>query len=82
MVGIFLLGLLLAAPNPPAAITIDYPEEGSIFPPGITPPTFLWHDGAKGVGLWRIDVSFGAGAATIHATSKGERMRIGRIDPD
>jgi tetratricopeptide (TPR) repeat protein len=82
MVGIFLLGLLLAAPNPPAAITIDYPEEGSIFPPEITPPTFLWHDGAKGVGVWRIDVSFGAGAATIHATSKGERMRIGKLDPD
>jgi len=82
MVGIFLLGLLLAAPNPPAPIAIDYPEEGSIFPPEITPPTFLWRDAAKGVTVWRIDVSFGAGVASIHATSKGERMRIGRIDPD
>jgi tetratricopeptide (TPR) repeat protein len=82
MVGIFLLGLLLAAPSPPAAITIDYPEQGSVFPPEITPPTFLWHDAAKGVAFWRIDVSFGAGAATIHTTSKGEPMRIGRIDPD
>src|SRR5271157_1916728 len=82
MVGIFLLGLLLAAPNPPAAIMIDYPEEGSIFPPEITPPTFLWRDSGKGVAFWRIDVSFGGGAATIHATSKGERMRIGRMDPD
>src|ERR1035437_2145397 len=27
-----------------AAITVDYPEEGSIFPPEITPPTFLWRD--------------------------------------
>jgi Tfp pilus assembly protein PilF len=74
------------APGPPraraAAITIDYPEEGSIFPPAITPPTFLWRDGAKGVVFWRIDVSFGDGPATIHATSKGERMRIGRIDAD
>jgi tetratricopeptide (TPR) repeat protein len=66
----------------PAAIKIDYPEEGSIFPPEITPPTFLWRDGAKGVNLWRIDVSFGDGAAAIHATSQGERPRIGRIDPD
>jgi Tfp pilus assembly protein PilF len=82
MVGIFLLGLLLAAPSPPASIAIDYPEEGSIFPPEITPPTFLWRDGAKGVAWWRIDISFGAGAATIHATSKGERMRIGKLDPD
>jgi len=87
MVGILLPGLLLAAmaagaPGPPAAIAIDYPGEGSIFPPEITPPTFLWRDTAKGVALWRIDVSFGAGPATIHATSKGERMRIGRLDPD
>ena len=65
-----------------STITIDYPEDGSIFPPEITPPTFLWRDGAKGVAFWRIDVSFGAGAAAIHATSKGERLRIGRIDPD
>ena len=82
MVGILLLGLLLAAPNAPAAITVDYPQEGSIFPPEITAPAFLWHDAAKGVALWRIDISFGAGAAAIHVTSKGERMRIGRIDPD
>jgi tetratricopeptide (TPR) repeat protein len=65
-----------------AAIAIDYPEEGSIFPPEIAPPTFLWRDGGKGVTFWRIGVSFGDGPATIHATSKGERMRIGRIDPD
>jgi tetratricopeptide (TPR) repeat protein len=86
MVGIYLLGILMAlsagAPSPPAAITIDYPEEGSIFPPEITPPTFLWHDAAKGAAGWRIDVSFGDGGAAIHATSKGEHMRIGRIDPD
>jgi tetratricopeptide (TPR) repeat protein len=86
MVGILLPGLLLAlaagAPSPPAAVAIDYPEEGSIFPPEITPPTFLWRDAGKGVAFWRIDVSFGAGPATIHTTSKGERMRIGRIDPD
>src|SRR5450759_516684 len=64
------------------AITIDYPEEGSIFPPEITPPTFLWRDGGKGVALWRIDVSFGDGAAAIHTSSQGEHIRLGRIDPD
>ena len=87
---ILLTGLLMAlaaAPLPPqrprtAAITIDYPEDGSIFPPEITPPTFLWRDEGKGVASWKIDISFGGGAAAIHATSKGERPRIGRIDPD
>ena len=79
MVGMILLpGLLMAltagAPGPSAPITIDYPEEGSILPPEITPPAFLWHDAAKGVSVWRIDVSFGAAPAAIHAISKGGRM--------
>ena len=78
---VFLPGLLMALAASPAAITIDYPEPGSVFPPEITPPTFLWRDSAKGVS-WRIDVSFGDGAAAIHATSKGERPRIGALDPD
>ena len=64
------------------AIAIDYPEDGSIFPPEITPPTFLWRDSAKTAAEWRIDVSFADGSAGIRATSKGERLRIGRIDPD
>src|ERR1017187_1171179 len=70
------------AANSLVAITIDYPQEGSIFPPDITPPTFLWRDGAKGVTLWRIEVSFGDGTAAIHTTSQGAPPRIGWIDPD
>ena len=75
-----------AEPNLPlhaaTAIAIDYPQDGSIFPPEITPPEFLWRDGAAGVGWWRIDVAFGDGAPPIHAASRGERPRIGRIDPE
>src|ERR1019366_2663167 len=66
----------------PASITVDYPAEGSIFPPEITPPPFLWRDSAKGAALWRIDVSFGDGTAAIHTSSRGPRPRIGRTDPD
>lgn len=64
-----------------AAITVDYPEEGSIFPPEITPPTFLWRDISNGVLSWAIDVEFSDGSAAIHAKSAGERLRIGEIDP-
>jgi tetratricopeptide (TPR) repeat protein len=63
------------------AITVDYPEEGSIFPPEITPPTFLWRDASNGVLSWTIDVEFSDGSAAIHAKSAGERLRIGEIDP-
>jgi tetratricopeptide (TPR) repeat protein len=66
----------------PASIAIDYPENGSIFPPEITPPTFLWRDSANAVAWWHIQVSFRDGSAGVHATSKGEPPRIGKIDPD
>jgi hypothetical protein len=61
-------------------ISIDYPEEGSIFPPGITPPTFLWRDAAGT--SWSIEVSFADKAAPIHVVTKGERLKIGTIDPE
>ena len=61
-------------------ISVDYPEDGSIFPPGITPPTFLWRDGLAS--YWNIDIQFADGAPPIHAVSKGERMHLGPVDPD
>jgi tetratricopeptide (TPR) repeat protein len=80
------LALLLAAgaarAGTPAAITIDYPQDGSVFPPEITPPTFLWRDSASAATLWRIRISFADGSPAIHTTSRGPRLRIGRIDPD
>jgi tetratricopeptide (TPR) repeat protein len=77
-----LLFACLALAAAPAAITVDYPEDASIFPPEITPPTFLWRDAATTVTQWRIAVSFGDGSPAIHALSRGPRMRIGPLDPD
>jgi len=73
----------VSAPGPTAlvAITIDYPAEGSIFPPDIAGPTFLWRDAAEDALLWRINVAFTDGAAGIEVTSPGERLRVGEIDP-
>jgi tetratricopeptide (TPR) repeat protein len=64
-----------------ASITIDYPMEGSIFPPEITPPTFIWRDDAENASHWRIDITFGDGTGRMHVQSAGERMAIGEIDP-
>jgi hypothetical protein len=64
-----------------APITLDYPEDGSIFPPEITPPTFLWHDASTAANAWTIDVAFSDGSAGLHAASAGQRLRIGEIDP-
>ncbi|MGD0774524.1 MAG: hypothetical protein ABSC05_17055, partial [Candidatus Solibacter sp.] len=62
-------------------ILIDYPADGSVFPPDMAAPTFLWRDPAPGAVSWRIDVSFADGSAAIHVAAKGERMRLGEIDP-
>jgi tetratricopeptide (TPR) repeat protein len=64
-----------------ASIKIDYPEDGSIFPPEITPPTFLWRDADAAAKTWRIDITFADGSETLHVTSPGDPMRIGEIDP-
>ena len=69
------------AQNGTARIVIDYPADGSIFPPDMAAPTFLWRDAAAGAVSWQIDVSFADGSAAIHAAAKGERMHIGEIDP-
>ena len=61
-------------------ISIDYPLDGSIFPPGITPPTFIWRDAAAG--SWQIEFAFADRSAPIHIQSAGARMRVGAIDPE
>jgi hypothetical protein len=72
---------LHAAPADTASITIDYPQDGSIFPPDIIPPTFIWRDADASATAWRIDVTFADGSKPIHATSHGEPIQIGKIDP-
>jgi tetratricopeptide (TPR) repeat protein len=61
-------------------ITVDYPEQGSIFPPEITPPTFLWRDSTNGARTWRIEIAFSDGHKPIQVTSRGEGIRMGEID--
>lgn len=66
----------------PRPITVDYPLEGSVFPPEFPPPTVQWRDAAEQATAWTIDVAFGEGAApSLRAEAKGERLQIGEIDP-
>src|SRR6267142_912592 len=75
-------GIVVAQHNrQPHPITIDYPAEKSIFPPEITPPTFIWRDPVGSNTAWQIDVAFGDGSPAIHTKSPGDRIKIGEIDP-
>jgi hypothetical protein len=68
-----------AAGGPPASITVDYPVDGSVFPPDFAAPTFLWRDTDVDAASWRIDVTFAA-APGMHVKSAGARLAIGEID--
>ena len=63
------------------SITIDYPEKGSIFPPEIAPPTFLWREASDAAKAWKVDVTFADHSPSLHLRSAGEKLRIGEIDP-
>jgi Flp pilus assembly protein TadD len=65
----------------PGKITIDYPEQGSIFPPDIAAPTFVWRD-ENGAARWRIEISFPDGTEPFRAISTGPRPQLGLNDPD
>lgn len=71
----------LASLEKPAAITMDYPAEGSIFPPEFPAPTWLWRDSCDKATTWEISVTFADGTAAIHTFSTGQRMNVGEIDP-
>jgi tetratricopeptide (TPR) repeat protein len=69
------------APADRASITIDYPQDGSIFPPDILAPTFIWRDADDSAKTWRVAITFADGSKLIQATSHGEPIQIGKIDP-
>src|ERR1039458_1101724 len=64
----------------PAALTIDYPLNGSVFPPDIAAPTFEWRDPAENAANWKIDIVFSDGSPDLRMAARGERMKIGEID--
>ena len=63
------------------SITIDYPAQGSIFPPEFPAPTWLWRDTAVAATSWEINIAFSDGSPAIRAESMGERMHLGDSDP-
>ena len=64
----------------PWPLSIDYPLDKSIFPPGITPPTFIWRDAAAN--SWQIKFTFADNQSPIQVETPGQRMKIGHIDPE
>jgi Flp pilus assembly protein TadD len=72
---------LFVAERRPRPITVDYPLEGSVFPPEFPPPRLEWRDESPRARVWAIEVRFGEEASpSLRATSRGEPIEIGEID--
>jgi Flp pilus assembly protein TadD len=67
-------------PKSLSEITIDYPLEGSVFPPEITAPTFLWRDTNSSAKRWVVEVTFGDQKVAIRVEVVGTFMSMGEID--
>lgn len=77
VVGILAWLALAAAESP---LVIDYPADGSIFPPDFAPPTLIWRDAASNSLIWRIQITFESGAPAFELTVPGSPLGIGEID--
>ncbi|UWZ82562.1 tetratricopeptide repeat protein [Occallatibacter riparius] len=70
------------ATTPTTPIKIDYPQNGSVFPPEITPPTFLWHDSNEGAQRWVIRIALQGAPDALRIEAAGDRMQPREPDPD
>jgi len=65
----------------PAALTVDYPQDGTVFPPEIVPPTFLWHEPDAEADSWLIALTLDDGSQPVYILSAGHPPAAGPIDP-
>jgi len=64
---------------PPTRIAVDYPSDGTIFPPDLAAPTFLWHDDSD-ADRWTIDLVV-PGGTRMRAEVRGAPPPVAPIDP-
>lgn len=61
-------------------ITVDYPRNGSIFPPEIVAPVFRWRDANPDAKSWRVDITFAVRGGRLNEKTDGPPLKIGEID--
>jgi len=56
----------LAKATPPGHVTIEYPLEGTLFPPEISAPAFRWKDDGSRANLWLVTIEFTDGYGRLN----------------
>jgi len=76
-----LIRRLVGGGGDPAALTIDYPLDGTLFPPEIGAPTVLWHDETSGADRWLVEVAPSQATGRVYLLIVGVPPPQGEIDP-
>jgi len=63
-------------------IVIDYPAEGSVFPPDIAAPTLLWRDADVFAASWRIEFTLPGRKDKLEIVPSGALLQVGESDPE
>lgn len=80
-VAVLAVGLRARGPTPSTSpIVVDYPLEGSLFPPDSVAPAFQWRDTEPAATAWRIDFTFADRTHPLPFWSQGEKMKHGELD--
>ena len=66
--------------SPVSPVVVDYPTEGSLFPPDIIAPLFQWRDRDSGAITWRIEINFADRSHAIDLRTPDEKMKMGELD--
>jgi tetratricopeptide (TPR) repeat protein len=56
----------LARAAPPSQLVIEYPLNGTLFPPDLSAPAMRWKDGDARSGLWLVTIEFADGQGRIN----------------
>jgi len=65
----------LAKATPPRAVAIEYPQDGTLFPPEIVAPTFRWRDEDYHSDLWLVTLEFADGGRRIDCFAQQPEWR-------
>lgn len=68
------------ASEAPNNILIDAPVNGTLYPPDIIPPQFLWRDNNVTAIVWRIEISFADSKRPLNLWANGEKLKVGELD--
>jgi tetratricopeptide (TPR) repeat protein len=76
------VGSSASSPGPvvPNSVVVDYPSDGSLFPPEMIAPTFQWRDAEPAATVWSIEVTFAEKGHKIQFWSQGEKMKLRELD--